>query len=106
MEGSLTQVEQFLRQYPDKLKQVFKTLSYFDNKNLAKNISCPVQFSAGGKDLICPPQTIYGVYNLIKAKKDILFYPFSGHDLPGSVSHIDELVNVLSTFITERVAES
>jgi cephalosporin-C deacetylase len=106
MEGSLTQVEQFLRQYPDKLKKVFKTLSYFDNKNLTKNISCPVQFSAGGKDLICPPQTIYGVYNLIKAKKDILFYPFSGHDLPGSVSHIDELVNVLSTFITERVAES
>jgi cephalosporin-C deacetylase len=106
MEGSLVHVEQFLRQYPDQLKQVFKTLSYFDNKNLAKHISSRVRISAGGKDLICPPQTIYGVYNLIKAEKDILFYPFSGHDLPGSVSHTDYLVKVLSEYVTERVIES
>jgi cephalosporin-C deacetylase len=106
MEGSLTAVEQFLRQYPDKLKQVFKTLSYFDNKNLAENISCPVWISAGGKDLICPPQTIYGVFNLIKTKKDIHYYPFSGHDLPGSVCHIDHVVEILAEYIEERVTKS
>jgi cephalosporin-C deacetylase len=106
MEGSLTQVEQFLRQYPEQLKQVFKTLSFFDNKNLAENISCPVRISSGGKDLICPPQTIYGVFNLITTKKDILFDPFSGHDLPGSVSHIDNLIEILAKYIEERVTKS
>ncbi|MCM3718541.1 acetylxylan esterase [Fictibacillus phosphorivorans] len=105
MEGSLTAVEAFLRQYPDQFKQVFKTLSFFDNKHLAQNISCPVQISAGGKDLICPPQTIYGVFNLIKTKKNITYDPFSGHDLPGSVSHIDHLVEVLAEFKEERVTK-
>jgi cephalosporin-C deacetylase len=106
MEGSLVSVEQFLRQYPNQLKQVFKTLSYFDNKNLVENINCPVRFSAGGKDPICPPQTIYGVYNLITTEKDIIFYPFSGHDLPGSISHTDHLITMLSEYVTERVTES
>jgi cephalosporin-C deacetylase len=106
MEGSLLQVEHFLRQYPDQLKQVFKTLSYFDNKNLAENISCRVRISAGGKDPICPPQTIYGVYNTITANKDIVFYPFSDHDLPGSINHIDYLVKMLAEFQAERVTES
>jgi cephalosporin-C deacetylase len=106
MEGSLTAVEQFLRQYPDQFKQVFKTLSFFDNKNLAENISCPVWISAGGKDLICPPQTIYGVFNLIKTQKNIKYSPFSGHDLPGSVCHIDNLVEVLAEYIEERVTKS
>ncbi|RZT21511.1 acetylxylan esterase [Fictibacillus sp. BK138] len=106
MEGSLTAVEQFLRQYPDQLKQVFKTLSFYDNKNLAENISCPVWISAGGKDLICPPQTIYGVFNLIKTNKNINYYSFSGHDLPGSISHIDHLVEILAEYIEERVTKS
>ncbi|MET3726948.1 cephalosporin-C deacetylase [Fictibacillus halophilus] len=102
MEGSLVSVEQYLRQYPNHLKQVFSTLSYFDNKNLAENIKCPVRLSAGGKDPICPPQTIYGVYNLLQTDKDMVYYPFSGHDLPGSTSHTDYLVNRLSGYLKER----
>ncbi|MGM0805726.1 MAG: acetylxylan esterase [Bacillota bacterium] len=103
MEGSLVQVEHYLRQYPEQIKQVFKTLAFFDNKNLAENIHCTVRISAGGKDLICPPQTIYGVFNLMNTEKEIRYYPFSGHDLPGSVDHMDYVVKVLHQFLTKRV---
>ncbi|WP_026021694.1 acetylxylan esterase [Bacillus timonensis] len=88
-EGSLMSVENFMHRYPEKSKQVFETLSYFDNLNLAPKIKSKTRLSVAFKDLICPPQSIYGVYNKIDAPKSIIAYPFSGHDAPGIISHID-----------------
>lgn len=91
-EGSLVAIEGYLSRYPERSKQVFDTLSYFDNLNLAPKIKSKVRLSAAFKDLICPPQTIYGVFNHIQSEKTILSYPFSGHDAPGIISHIDETI--------------
>ena len=33
-------------------------------------------------DDICPPSTIFGVYNHIVAEKQIEIYPFHKHDIP------------------------
>ncbi|WP_052352834.1 acetylxylan esterase [Neobacillus dielmonensis] len=94
-EGSLVKIEEYLSRFPEKSAQVFQTLSYFDNLNLASKITSKVRLTAALKDLICPPQTIYGVYNHIHSDKSIIAYPFSGHDAPGISSHIDATIQFI-----------
>lgn len=75
-EGSLTFVENFLHRYPQSIDRVYETLSYFDNLNLIEKVSCKTRMSMGLKDLICPPQPIFGVYNHLSAPKSLEIYPF------------------------------
>jgi cephalosporin-C deacetylase-like acetyl esterase len=53
-----------------KWDDVFKVLSYFDIKNLAPWISCPVIMAAGLQDETCPPHTNFAGYNQITSEKD------------------------------------
>ena len=59
-----------------------RTLSYCDNLNLAPWIKCRTVVSVGLCDDICPPSTIFGVYNHITAEKQIDVYPFHKHEVP------------------------
>lgn len=65
---------------PEHYETVFRTLSYFDNLNLADRITCPVLMTVGLQDLICPPSTIYAVYNRIATPKEMRVYPFGAHE--------------------------
>jgi len=82
-DGPLAELTQYFRYYDPEHKtfdHVFNTLSYFDGVNFAPWIDAPVLFSVGLKDTACPPQTIFGVYNLIVDKKEIAVYPDYGHE--------------------------
>ncbi|MBO4362646.1 MAG: acetylxylan esterase [Paludibacteraceae bacterium] len=62
-------------------------LSYFDTKNLATRISCPVLASSGLQDNVCPPRTNVVPFNNLRtpeADKQYIFGPKMGHDYPGS----------------------
>ena len=48
-----------------------KTASYFDTVNIARNIRCPIHLSAGFIDQICPPDSIYALYNSLTQEKTI-----------------------------------
>jgi len=61
---------------------VFETLRYFDIKNLATWIKCPVLMSIGLKDITCPPHINFAAYNQLKAPKEYVVYPDAGHGLP------------------------
>lgn len=87
-EGSLMVVDQFLHRHPEWIERVYSTLTYFDNLNNCQNIKCRTRITVGLKDLVCPPMTIYGVYNLIQAPKSIEVFPFSGHDM-AIIEHMD-----------------
>ena len=65
--------------------QVFATLSYFDAVNFAKRANAPAFFSVALQDLICPPSTVYAVYNHYAAEKEMVVYPFNDHE--GGLSH-------------------
>ncbi|MGO4543496.1 acetylxylan esterase [Paenibacillus sp. 2TAB23] len=81
--GSLTEVAQYVKRYPDRLEHVLHTLAHFDMLNLAERIQAPVLMSVGWKDTVCMPETIYAVFNRINAKKELNDYPFSGHEVGG-----------------------
>jgi cephalosporin-C deacetylase len=74
----------YLRHYPGHTERVFRTLSYFDNLNLADNITCPALFSVGLIDETCPPSTVFAVYNRLNGPKDIGIFPYHSHERPAA----------------------
>ena len=63
-------------------EQTFPTLSYCDALNLAPWIKCRTVISNCLWDDICPPSTIFGVYNHLTCEKQIEIYPFHKHEVP------------------------
>ncbi len=59
-------------------------LSYYDVKNFAPAIACPVYMGVGLQDPICPPATNFAPYNLLKCEKRFAIYPESGHGIRGN----------------------
>ncbi|MBR4785695.1 MAG: acetylxylan esterase [Fibrobacter sp.] len=64
-------------------EDMYKFLSYFDTKNLATRITCPVIASSCLQDGTCPPHTNLAPYNNLKVTdKQIWFYPELQHQIP------------------------
>jgi cephalosporin-C deacetylase len=79
--GPYPEIVGFLKTFPDLYEQTIRTLSYFDCLNLAPWIKCRTVISNALCDDICPPSTIYGVYNHITAEKQIEVYPYHKHEV-------------------------
>lgn len=60
---------------------LYRTLSYFDIRNLTPWITCPVMMGVGLQDEVCPPHTNFSGYNRISAEKSYHIYPTCGHDV-------------------------
>lgn len=72
-------------------EEVLTFLSYFDTKNLATKISCPVMASSGLQDGVCPPRTNVVPFNNLQTpadQKEYIFGPEMGHDYPKGWSPI------------------
>lgn len=61
--------------------ELLRTLSYFDIKNLAGRVRCPVLMGFGLQDTVCPPHTNFAGYNLLRVPKAWKVYTRRGHDL-------------------------
>ncbi len=77
--SSLSEAAEFVSRHPEHFDTVLKTLSYFDNLNLAPRIRIPIMVSCGLKDPCCMPETVYAAYNRIVSEKEMRVYPFDGH---------------------------
>lgn len=82
--GAFAAVAEYLNKHPEQTDLVMDNLSYFDTMNLADRISCRVLASVGLKDETCPPQMYFATYNRITSQKDIIIYPFNGHEGGGA----------------------
>ena len=71
-----------LKSFPQLYDTALRTLSYFDNLNLAPWITCQTIVSNCLWDDICPPSTVFGVYNHLTCPKQIEVYPFHKHEVP------------------------
>jgi cephalosporin-C deacetylase len=59
--------------------QMYDNLTYFDVKNFARRITCPVLMAIGLQDPTCPPHTNMSSYNLLNVPKQLIIYPLNGH---------------------------
>ena len=65
--------------------EMYAFLSYFDTKNLATRITCPVIASVNLQDGTCPPHTNIAPYNnLASTDKEVYFYPELQHVIPSN----------------------
>ena len=78
-------IADYLAEFPERTETVRRNLSYFDNINLAAQITCPVLVSCGLQDTICPPECTYAAYNKIRTAKEMAIYPQAGHEGGGPV---------------------
>jgi cephalosporin-C deacetylase len=72
------EINDYLRQYPERRAAVEETLAYFDGLNFADHVRCPIIVNIGLQDNVCPPETGYALFNRIAAP-DKRLYPYDGH---------------------------
>ena len=67
-------------------EQMYTILSYFDTKNLATMIDCPVYQCIGLQDDVCPPHTNMAPYNNLPAsvEKKIVYNALMKHATAGT----------------------
>lgn len=93
-----TNFERYLASHPDATwGKIYDVLTYFDVKNLAPRITCPVFMAVGLQDEICPPYTNFAAYNQIKSEKQVRIYHDHAHNTP------EEWRNIRLKFFRERL---
>jgi len=96
-QGPYLEFATYFKGYPEREEPAFRTLSYFDNLNLADRIHCPVLMSVGLQDLICPPSSIYSVYNRIAREKQMGVFPYHGHEV--IAQHVTEQIRWANRYL-------
>jgi cephalosporin-C deacetylase-like acetyl esterase len=81
--------ETYRKEHPDvSWDHIYKVLAYFDIKNLASRITCPLFMGIGVQDNVCPPHINFAAYNEVKGPKKWIAYPLEGAqhraDFPGT----------------------
>ena len=52
-----------------------KAARYYDVVNFARHVTVPTYVTAGIIDSLCPPTTVYAMYNQLKGEKHMLEHP-------------------------------
>ena len=66
-------------------EEMYRMLSYFDTKNLATMITCPVYMNYSLQDNVCPPHTNWAPFNnLVSSEKKYQTNPTLGHSTSGT----------------------
>lgn len=74
------EVASYLKVHREALDAVLSTVAYVDGAVLAQHADVPALFSVALSDEICPASTVYAAYNVWAGAKDIVEYPFNGHE--------------------------
>ncbi|RJE88490.1 acetylxylan esterase [Paenibacillus sp. 1011MAR3C5] len=96
--GAFASVAAYLKKHPEQTDAVMDNLSYFDTMNMADRISCPVLASVALKDETCPALMYFATYNRIISEKEIVIYPFNGHEGGGARQTEKKLAYVAERF--------
>lgn len=93
------EIARYLRFHRDQVDRALATLAYFDGAVLATRARAPALFSVGLMDEACPPSTVYAAFNRYGGPKEIVEYPFNGHEA-GAGFHDANKLRWLAQLIT------
>lgn len=72
--------DSYMKANPDaQWDDVYDLLTYFDIKNLASWIECPLIMGIGVQDEVCPPHINFAAYNEVQSPKEWMAFPEHGH---------------------------
>ena len=72
-----------------RIEEAYAKLAYFDSKNFAPMVKCPVLFGTGTADIVCPPATQFAVYNNLTCEKRHEFFEGFGHE---EIQDFDDMI--------------
>lgn len=100
--GPYLEILNYLRTRPEEEEKIMETLSYFDGMNFAPEIMKPTIFSVGLIDTICPPSTVFAVYNHLGSKDKIIeVYHGMAHEEIGV--HVEKKMKFASEYLQKRL---
>lgn len=73
----------------ERLDELFSKLAYFDTKNFAPLVKCPVLFGTGMSDTVVPVPTQFAVYNNLSCPKEHHLYDGFAHE---EIQEFDDLI--------------
>ena len=80
----------------ERVGEIYERLGYVDIQNIAKRMKAELLMFTGLMDTTCPPSTQFAMYNKVKSKKNVIFYPEYGHEsLKGANDKIFEFLSEL-----------
>ncbi len=74
------EVVRFARVHHGEEERVLRTLDYFDGMQFAARARARALFSVALMDLICPPSTVFAACNHYAGQREIVVYPYNGHE--------------------------
>jgi cephalosporin-C deacetylase len=95
------EISRYMQTVPGREEEIFRVLSYFDASNFAARASTAALFSVALADITCPPSTVFAAFNRYAGAKEMVVYPYNGHE--GGQGH--QIVRQLE-FFTEVSAAS
>ncbi|WP_168120068.1 acetylxylan esterase [Paenibacillus sp. HB172176] len=98
LHGAFASVAEYVKRRPEELELAIDNLTYFDTMNMADRITCRVLASVALKDETCPPLMYFATYNRLACDKDIVVYPFNGHEGGGARQTEEKLSYVKQWF--------
>ena len=78
-EWPMNLLNQYMSKYSLSKVSTFRNLSYFDIKNLAGKIKCPVLMCVGLQDPTCPPPINFAAFNQVQQPKEYMILKNNGH---------------------------
>lgn len=77
------EIQQFAAQNNIPMAKIHETLDYFDIKNFASLVQCPVMMGSGTLDMTCPPAINFAAFNNVRVREKYFYlFPYTGHTLP------------------------
>lgn len=74
--------DEYMKNNPQaKWDDIYNLLTYFDIKNLAQWIQCPLIMGIGVQDEVCPSHINFAAYNQVKTEKQWIAFPLYGHSV-------------------------
>lgn len=67
------------------VERALETLAYFDGVNFARRSHVPALFSVGLADRIAPPETGYAAFHAYAGPKQLVAWPYNGHEAGGEL---------------------
>jgi cephalosporin-C deacetylase len=86
--GPYEEITDFMKAYPERVDDAFRTLAYFDNMNLVTRTQvAEAYYSVGLWDDICPPSTVFASYNHLPdpVERAIEIYRYNKHEGGGDL---------------------
>lgn len=69
----------YIQRFPERMEQVFRTMSYFDALNHVEKIQCPVKMQISLQDEAAPADCAFAAYNRIISPKSVKVNCFGQH---------------------------